>query len=39
MDALRRTIDGADSSKAMAAKASAKNTEVPARPERKSAKG
>jgi hypothetical protein len=37
MDALPRTIEGAASSKAKAAKASAKKTEVPARPKRKSA--
>ena len=39
MDALRRSIEGADSSKAKAAKASAKKTEVAARAKRKTAKG
>jgi len=39
MDALRRSIEGADNSKAKAATASAKKTEVPARPKRKTAKG
>src|SRR5215475_4222468 len=38
MDALRRSIEGADSSK-KAAKAAAKKIEVPARPKRKTAKG
>ena len=39
MDALRRSIEGANSGKAKADKAPAKKTEVPARPKRKTAKG
>src|SRR5215475_15086768 len=39
MDALRRSIEGADSAKAKAAKALPKKTETPTRPKRKTAKG
>jgi len=39
MDALRRSIEGADSAKAKAAKAPPKKTETPTRPKRKTAKG
>jgi DNA end-binding protein Ku len=39
MGALRSSIEGADSRKAKATKASAMKTEIPARPKRKTAKG
>jgi len=39
MDALRPSIEGADSGKEWAAKAPAKKTDVPARPKRKTDQG
>jgi len=39
MDALRRSIEGADSAKAKPEKAPAKKAEAPIKPKRKAAKG